>query len=100
MDAVGSRLLRRFPRGSALVPSPLAGTLSGVRAGQPVAVALNGRIAAVSVAYRNPGGGPVRFSALAGENAFRTGRNAVRVFVLAGSPAHPTLDAVETSLQS
>jgi len=100
VDAVGSRLLRRFPRGSALVPSPLAGTLSGVRVGQPVALALNGRIAAVSVAYRNPGGGPVRFSALPGESAFRTGRNAVRVFVLAGSPAHPTLDAVATSLQS
>ena len=100
VDAVGSRLLRRFPHGSALVPSPLAGTLSGVRVGQPVALALNGRIAAVSVAYRNPGGGPVRFSALPGESAFRTGRNAVRVFVLAGSPEHPTLDAVATSLQS
>ena len=89
VDAVGSRLLRRFPRRSALVPSPLAGTLSGVRPGQPVAVALNGRIAAVSVAYRNPGGGPVRFSALAGEHAFRTGRNTVRVYVLAGSPVAP-----------
>jgi hypothetical protein len=97
VDAVGSRLLRRFPRRSALVPSPLAGTLSGVRVGQPVALALNGRIAAVSVAYRNPGGGPVRFSALPGENAFRTGRNAVRVFVLTGSPSRPTLDAVSTS---
>ena len=98
VDRLGSRLLRRFPRGSGLVPSPVVGTLSGVRAGQPLALALNGRIAAVSVAYRNPGGGPVRFSALAGEDAFRTGRNAVRVFVLAGSPSHPRLDAVRTSL--
>jgi len=98
LDALGSRFVRRFPRRSALVPSPLAGTLSGVSAGQAVAVAVNGRIAAVSVAYRNPGGGPVRFSALAGETAFRAGRNAVRVFVLTGSPAHPTLDAVKTSL--
>jgi hypothetical protein len=79
------------------VPSPLAGTLSGVRVGQPVALALNGRIAAVSVAYRNPGGGPVRFSALAGEDAFRPGRNVARVYVLAGSPSHPTLEAVGTS---
>jgi len=100
VDAVGSRLLRRFPRRSALVPSPLAGSLSGVRAGQPVALAQNGRIAAVSVAYRNPGGGPVRFSLLPGEHAFRTGRNAVRVFVLVGSPSQPTLDAVATSLSS
>ncbi len=98
VDRLGSRLLRRFPRGSAVVPSPVVGTLSGVRAGQSLALALNGRIAAVSVAYRNPGGGPVRFSALAGEDAFKTGRNAVRVFVLAGSPSHPRLDAVRTSL--
>jgi hypothetical protein len=98
IDKVGSRLLRRFPRGSALVPSPLAGTLSGVRAGQAVALALNGRIAAVSVAYRNPGGGPVRFSLPAGESAFRTGRNTVRVYVLSGRPSSPTLDAVRTAL--
>jgi hypothetical protein len=100
VDAIGSRLLRRFPPFSALLPSPLAGTLSGVRPGQPVALALNGRIAAVSVAYRNPGGGSVRFSLLPGERAFRTGGNAVRVFVLAGSPARPTLDAVATSFAS
>jgi hypothetical protein len=49
------------------VPSPLEGTFSGVRPGQAVAVAVNGRIAAVSVAYRNPGGGPVRFALLAPE---------------------------------
>ena len=97
VDAAGSRFLHRFPRGSALVPSPLAGTLSGVRIGAPVALALNGRIAAVSVAYRNAGGGPVRFSELVGERAFRTGRNAVRVFVLTGSPSRPTLEAVSTS---
>src|SRR6185503_9520089 len=100
VDAVGSRLLRRFPRGSALVPSPLAGTLSGVRVGQPVALALNGRIAAVSVAYRNPGGGPVRFSALPGESAFRTGRNTVRIYLVSGSPSAPRLEAVATSLES
>jgi Sulfatase len=98
IDRLGSRLLRRFPRRSALVPSPIVGTLSGVQAGQPVALALNGRIAAVSVAYRNPGGGPVRFSALAGEDAFRTGRNAVRVFLLAGSRSQPRLDSLRTSL--
>jgi Sulfatase len=98
VDAVGSKLLLHYPRGSALVPSPLAGTLSGVPAGQALAVALNGRIAAVSVAFRNPGGGPVRFSLLAPESAFHTGRNAVRVFVLEGSPAHARLAGLQTSL--
>jgi sulfatase-like protein len=100
VDAVGSRLLLHYPRGSALVPSPLAGTLSGVHPGQAVAVALNGRIAAVSVAYRNPGGGPVRFSLLAPESAFRAGRNAVRVFTLGGSPEHVRLAGLRTSFAS
>jgi hypothetical protein len=94
VDKVGSRLLRRFPRDSAVVPSPLAGTLSGVQAGRPLALALNGKLVAVSVAYRNPGGGPVRFSLLAGENAFRTGRNAVRVFVVSGPASSPVLREV------
>lgn len=98
VDAVGSKLLQHYPRGSALVPSPLAGTLAGVHAGQAVAVALSGRIAAVSVAYRNPGGGPVRFSLLAPESAFRPGRNLARVFVLAGNPAHARLAGLRTSL--
>jgi hypothetical protein len=52
----------------------------------------------VTVAYRNPGGGPVRFSALAGESAFRTGRNSVRVFVVRGAASHPRLEALQTSL--
>ena len=99
IDSVGSKLLRRFPRRSRLVPSPIAGTLAGVRRGAAVAVALNGRVAAVTVAYRNPGGGPLRFSALAGESAFRAGRNAVRVFLVTGSASHPRLEAVRTSLR-
>jgi hypothetical protein len=94
VDKLGSRFLRRFPRGSPLVPSPVAGTLSGLQAGQPLALALNGRIAAVGIAYRNPGGGPVRFSLLAGEDAFRTGRNAVRAFVLSGPASSPVLREV------
>ena len=96
LDTVGSKLTRRFPRASALVPSPLAGTLSGVKAGQAVAVAVNGRIAAVSVAYRNPGGGPVRFSELVGENVFRIGRNAIRVYVVTGDPSAPRLEGLSS----
>ena len=82
------------------MPSPLAGTLAGVAPGQEMALGLNGRIAAVSVAYRNPGGGPVRFSELAGESAFRRGRNAVRLYVVTGTPAAPRLEAVRTTLAS
>jgi Sulfatase len=98
VDRVGSRLLRRLPSGSAFVPSPLAGTLSGVHVGAAVALALNGRIAAVSVAYRKPGGGPLRFSELAPESAFRVGRNSVRSFVVTGPRAQPRLEELSTRL--
>jgi hypothetical protein len=74
------------------------GRLSGVEPGQPLALALNGRVAAVGAAYRNPGGGPVRFSLLAGEDAFRTGRNAVRAFVLSGPVSSPALRELRVSL--
>ncbi len=100
VDAVGSKLVRAFPRRSPLVPSPLVGTLSGVNPGEAIAVALDGHIAAVSVAYRDPQGGPVRFSVLPAESAFRTGRNPVRLFVVAGSPSSPQLRELKTSLAS
>jgi Sulfatase len=100
IDSVGSRLVRAFPRRPALVPSPLSGTLTGVIRGEAVAVALNGRIAAVSVAYRNPAGGPARFSELASESAFRAGRNSIRLFVVSGSASRPRLRPVRTSLSS
>jgi hypothetical protein len=98
VDAVGSRLLRAYPRGTRVVPSPLTGTLSGVRRGAPLALALNGRIAAVSVAYRNPAGGPVRFSELVAESAFHPGKNSVRLFIVSGSPSRPGLTPIGTSL--
>jgi len=96
LDALGTRLTRQFPRNAALVPSPLVGTLSGVKAGRTVALAVNGMIAAVSVAFRNPGGGPVRFSELVGETAFRVGRNAIRVYVVSGDPAAPRLESLSS----
>jgi hypothetical protein len=86
LDAVGSRLLRSLPRGSRLIPSPLAGSISGLRPGAAVAFALNGRIAAVTEVYRGS-----RFSALASESAFRTGRNSLRAFLVTGSAAAPQL---------
>jgi antitoxin (DNA-binding transcriptional repressor) of toxin-antitoxin stability system len=76
--------VRRFPRDSPFVPSPLAGTLSGVKAGQAVAVAVNGRIVALSVASATVG--PVRVRGLVTENAFRPGRDGVRVYVVTDDP--------------
>jgi hypothetical protein len=98
VDGVGSRLLRKFPRNSLLVPSPLAGSISGLAKGTTLAFALNGRIAAVTRVYREPASGALRFSALVGESGFRTGRNSLGAFVVTGPATSPRLRAIRVSL--
>ena len=98
VDKVGSGLLRNLPKGSPLVPSPVVGTLPGLRVGQWLALALNGRIAAVSHSYGT--GGKLRFSLLAGDGSFRSGRNDVRMFVLTGATAKPRLQELHVTLTS
>jgi hypothetical protein len=93
IDAVGSKLVRAFPKRSRLIPSPLTGPVSGLHSGDAIAVALNGQIAAVSVAYRGP-----RFSALVPESAFRAGRNSVRAFLVTGSASAPQLRELRVRL--
>jgi len=99
VDPTGSRLLRSLPAGSPLVPSPLLGTLSGVEPDSWVAVALNGRIAAVCRSFRHDEG-PVRFAALAPESAFRPGANDVTFFLVDGPSSAPRLRELETTLSS
>jgi hypothetical protein len=98
VDAVGSRLLRSLPKHSQLIPSPLTGTTSGLRPGETLAFALNGRIAAVSRVYRERDTGTLRFSVLPAASAFAPGRNRVRAFVVTGPVAAPQLHEVRVSL--
>ena len=91
LDAVGSRLVGSLPRRSRLIPSPLAGSISGLHPGDALAFALNGQIAAVTEVYRDRVGGSLRFSALVPESAFRAGRNSVRAFLVTGSASAPQL---------
>jgi len=97
LDALGSRLLRSLPLRSPLIPSPLVGSLSGVEQGTQLALALNGRVAAVTAAYRDPAGS-IKFSALAGEFAFNPGRNRAQLFVVSGHAARPVLRELRLSL--
>jgi hypothetical protein len=92
VDAIGSRLLRKLPKASPLVPSPLSGTISRLRPGQALAFALNGQIAAVTQVYRGS-----RFSALAAESAFRPGRNSLRAFLVTGRTSAPQLHELRMS---
>lgn len=76
-----ANLLADLPYGSRVVPSPVYGTLEGEGAGDrlPIAVAVNGRIAAVSW---TDGRGSKTYSALLPEESFRPGSNRVAVFLI------------------
>ncbi len=67
----------------AFVPSLVTGTLKGVEAGTALAVAVNGRIAAVGQSYDSVFGG-VRTALLVPPSGFRAGANAVALFEVGG----------------
>jgi hypothetical protein len=75
-----AELLGSLRLASNRIPGQIMGSISGsgARAGRPLAVAVNGRIAATSRTY--PAGSVARFTAAAPESSFRAGRNDVRVF--------------------
>ena len=86
-DEATRTLLERYDPALPFVPSPLPGRISGdgARVGRTLAVAVNGRIAALATTYgvRDT----TQFSALAPEWAFRRGRNEVEVYWLEGADA-------------
>ena len=86
-DEATRTLLERYDPALPFVPSPIPGRISGdgARVGRTLAVALNGRIAAVATTYGV--GETTRFAALAPESAFRRGRNEVDVYWLEGADA-------------
>ncbi len=98
VDKIGSKLLKSIPKGKLLVPSPLAGYLPHLRRGGWIALALNGRVAAVSHTYGT--GGKLRFSLLAGDSSFRVGSNAARMFVVSGATSKPKLHELNVTLSS
>ena len=81
IDGDIAELLGSLPSASNRIPGQIMGSISGpgASAGRPLAVAVNGRIAAVSRTYRSPGS-VTRFSAAAPESSFHPGRNKVEVF--------------------
>ena len=91
-------LLPSLPERSALVPSPIAGTVTGgVRPGDAIAVAVNDVVEAIVTATGEAGA--ARFSALVPPGAFlRDADNEVRVFLLGGSAGEPTRAEIETRL--
>ncbi|CAN5227338.1 hypothetical protein BH18ACT14_BH18ACT14_18380 [soil metagenome] len=89
MDAKPLALLRSLPRGSRFYPSQVTGRVSGLGAGRPIAIAVNGRIAGTSTTIDSAGA--IRFSILVPEELLHVGRNPVRVFAVSRTATGITL---------
>jgi hypothetical protein len=105
-DLLGRRLagVGRLPRGpgharidraesyrsvnpaTGFVPTHVVGTISGRRrdGGRPVALAVNGKIAATGVTFRLRGSSEEQFSLLMPEQALRRGRNRLELMLISG----------------
>ena len=82
LDLDGEDHLGAVDRESSFVPAEITGWIDGDTSRHlDVAVAVNGRIAAVTRTF--PNSGRLRFAALARETSFRDGANDVDVFVVA-----------------
>jgi len=85
IDGDDADLLRSLPSGSTTLPAQVMGSISGsgAAAGRPLALALNGRIAAVAWTYR--AGSTVRYSEMAPESALHPGRNEAQLYWITGT---------------
>jgi Sulfatase len=92
IDADISDLLRSLPAGSDIVPAQVMGSIRGpgAAADRPLALAVDGRIAATSLTYVE--GSTVRYSAMAPESALHPGRNEVELFWIAENRGRVTLE--------
>ena len=81
--------VRAFNPGSFFVPARFAGEISGVEVGAPLAIALNGRVAATSYSYDGDHG--VEFAAMVPPKLLEEGDNELQVLVIEGSGAQVEL---------
>ncbi len=72
------------------------GTVSGVEDGEPLAIAVNGRVRAVGRTYLDAG--RVTYSILLPQNSLRTGANDIRIFTVDRTTGGPLLTELWSSL--
>ncbi len=94
VDSEIADLLHSLPRGVDTVPAQVMGSVTGPGATEdrPIALAINGRIAAVSKTYRE--GVSVRYSAMAPESALHPGNNEVELFWVLDTPTGLVLESL------
>jgi hypothetical protein len=78
----GARRFLDVDLGGRRIPANVLGWLDAPHAGRELAVAVNGRIAAVGRSFPPIGGLGIEFSLMVPESAFRQGRNDVRLYRL------------------
>ena len=86
----GSGLLASVDPGAAVVPSFVTGRVYGVPAGARLAIAVNGRVAAVTLPFHD--GDLRRFSALVAPSSFAPGANTVEVLAVTGTGSDRSLE--------
>jgi hypothetical protein len=87
--------------GAGMSPARISGTVSSGRldAGVELAVAVNGRVRALTSWFRDADG-EQRFRALVPESSFHAGRNSVDVYAVGGSLTSPSLVRVGSSSEA
>ena len=70
------------------------GIVSGLPDGTPIAIALDGRIAAVTKAVRLPDSAAAIYTTMLAPSTARPGRDTVTMYVIGGTDAAPTLEPV------
>jgi hypothetical protein len=85
--------LRDVQPDSGFVPGELTGAVPGGRegGGRPIAVVLNGRIAATGRTFSLEGSSAESFEVIVPERAFRRGRNDARIFEIVARAGLPAL---------
>jgi hypothetical protein len=84
LNAELTKALQNVDPKGAFVPANLAGLVTGMGRGTPLALALNGRVAAVGWSAQLNGDNRVYFSFFAPPEDFQKGRNSARIYKIEG----------------
>jgi hypothetical protein len=76
---------------SGTIPAMIYGKATGVPAGTPIAVAVNGTIGTVPITFAGVKGSEIRFAGMVFDERFKTGSNKLQLFVVEGTPSNPVL---------
>jgi hypothetical protein len=79
-----AKALRNVDTNGSFVPANLAGRMSGMRPGTPLALALNGKVAAVGWSAQLKGDKRVYFSFFAPPDSFQNGSNSAKIYEIRG----------------